>query len=201
MIRFKLRRFLTRRLPFSCENHLSQKTRMVLGESKMATIVEIALEIEERQKKVAALNEQLDVVDRDVRQKREAVEVAQLVLKTAERDFSERAKELSEAEDGLRRAYCGYYRVSTRARVKFRRDSDEDMCGETVLMKTKTDVREGACMRRAGHRPPCISWAGEAADADGVCCHCRIPNGGGHRADCIGTAPTDNEKAKNGDGQ
>lgn len=72
--------------------------------------------------------------------------------------------------------------------VRFRRDSDEKMCGG-VVEGSDTDLRFAkyggiACCRRVGHAPPCIGRMDKAAKADGVCGACRTPIGQKHRADC-----------------
>lgn len=71
--------------------------------------------------------------------------------------------------------------------MKFRRDSDEKVCDG---IESGSDEGIGAlyggwaCMRRAGHEPPCIAMMGDAAKADGVCFACRAPLAGPHRDDC-----------------
>lgn len=52
------------------------------------------------------------------------------------------------------------------SRVRFRKDSDEEMCGLPI---PTIGGNPAACMRTAGHVPPCIAMAGDAAEADGVC--------------------------------
>jgi hypothetical protein len=63
--------------------------------------------------------------------------------------------------------------------LKFRRDSDEETCGNAVREKGIIVI----CMRRLGHRGRCIAMACEAFEADDVC-SCREPIGGPHRLDC-----------------
>ena len=77
-------------------------------------------------------------------------------------------------------------------RVKFSNKSTEEMCGDLVPDSEKLYKGGFACSRTAGHAPPCIAMARDAAKADGVCHWCRLPMPGEHLPDC-GAAPEDDE--------
>ncbi len=66
--------------------------------------------------------------------------------------------------------------------MKFRRDSEERACGESIT----TDRWYGplVCMRTEGHDGEHIAMVGDAAKADGVCWECRAPIAGMHRIGC-----------------
>ncbi len=70
--------------------------------------------------------------------------------------------------------------------VRFRRDSDEEICPLTV-MGPATDPRGlflFVCMRAVGHAPPCISRTIDACAADGRCWDCLAPLAGAAGRDC-----------------
>lgn len=79
-------------------------------------------------------------------------------------------------------------RKRTMARVKFRKDTDEETCGEVIPGSDKdpkyADHGGLACMRTADHDGEHISLLCDAAAADGVCHGCRLPMPGRHRVDC-----------------
>lgn len=56
--------------------------------------------------------------------------------------------------------------------LRFRRDSDEEVCYGVVL-GIGADEYDYGCMRTNGHPGDCISLACDAAAADGVCFVCR----------------------------
>jgi len=68
--------------------------------------------------------------------------------------------------------------------MRFRRDSDLESCGVSIIKDSGANVREAACMRIEGHKGEHIATMGPAAKEDGVCHSCReeIPN---HEDGCI----------------
>lgn len=71
-------------------------------------------------------------------------------------------------------------------RVKFRRDSDEEVCGERVPGEGSRYAKYGgiACMRRYLHAGEHVGMCRDAAIADGVCGWCRRPLTESCRTDC-----------------
>jgi hypothetical protein len=68
--------------------------------------------------------------------------------------------------------------------MKFRRDSDLEACGASIIHDSSGGVTEVACMRLEGHRGEHIAMMSTAAKADGVCHYCRedIPK---HEDGCV----------------
>ena len=68
--------------------------------------------------------------------------------------------------------------------MKFRRDSDLEACGVSIIKDYKSGVQEVACMRIEGHKGEHIAMMSTAAKADGVCHYCReeVPN---HEEGCF----------------
>lgn len=57
--------------------------------------------------------------------------------------------------------------------MKFRRDSELEACGASIILDAGGGVSEVACMRIEGHKGEHVSMMSDAAEADGVCHHCR----------------------------
>lgn len=68
--------------------------------------------------------------------------------------------------------------------MKFRRDSELEACGVSIVQDSGNNVREVACMRIERHKGEHIATMGPAAKADGVCHYCReeIPS---HEDGCV----------------
>ncbi len=72
-------------------------------------------------------------------------------------------------------------------RVKFRHDSDEEVCGVRVPGEESDRFEKYggiACMRRYSHDGEHVGMMRDAALADGVCGWCREALTSPHRADC-----------------
>ncbi len=57
--------------------------------------------------------------------------------------------------------------------IRFNRHSDEQSCSGSLV----ENDHEVACLRTAGHDPPCEPVMRLAAKLDGVCAWCRVPIG------------------------
>lgn len=70
--------------------------------------------------------------------------------------------------------------------MRFRKDSDEEVCGEVVPGSDRGPAEYGglACLRTRGHAGECVSMMRDAARADQRCVHCRAPLAEPHRREC-----------------
>lgn len=66
--------------------------------------------------------------------------------------------------------------------MRFRRDSDLELCGADVNHEHR--LGPFACMRIRGHAGDRVARCDKAALADGVCSDCMEPLGTAHKPDC-----------------